>query len=527
MITPAQVKVAEYILESSGIVEILQTELTTDLRGRKPNVDSIRLYLLGTFLSVHHDGKAAISKAAKVLVKKICLEDQIRLGVRQGNDAAKQLSFDFYNVTRKISIVLGYGNSVTNINDDERLRRHRVNTQIADRMMDVFQVGPRSPMMAIDATGFWAWARGKAITLIDALITADNAPINNRRRWSTNGFDQDANWGKKTGKDGTPVTFFGYEEHTLVQVPDDDESADAAPRLIVRFEVAPANEEIVDVTLDLLNRAPHPITDIIVDNHYHFKAFNRWGTELAKRGIRQHHDLRSDEHGFIEYGQMRWAAGRAHCPATPDTLGRIIRPGPTETDPALHEAFHRSIEIRKTYTMRRINLPQPDGAQRLQCPALAGHVGCPLRPGTEAAAIAQGIPIITKPPDANGPEPLPACCTQQTVKVTPPDKVLKLDQQHYWGSKKWANTYRKRTYVEGSYGNRKNDSTENMSRGLFHVTGLPLINIAMTMVNASYNLRMIQNWQERTNTLPIDHPLLQSDDDIVGFRFIRAGDSAA
>ena len=224
---------------------------------------------------------------------------------------------------------------------------------------------------------------------------------------------------------------------------------------------------------------------------------------------------------------MRWAAGRAHCPATPDTLGTIIRPGPTETEPALHEAFYRSINVRKTYTMRRINLPQPDGAQRLQCPALAGHVGCPLRPGTEAAAIAQGIPIITKPPDANGPEPLPACCTQQTVKVTPPDKVLKLDQQHYWGSKKWANTYRKRTYVEGSYGNRKNDSTENMSRGLFHVTGLPLVNIAMTMVNASYNLRMIQNWQERTNTLPSDHPLLQSDDDIVGFRFIRAGDNAA
>ena len=49
----------------------------------------------------------------------------------------------------------------------------------------------------------------------------------------------------------------------------------------------------------------------------------------------------------------------------------------------------------------------------------------------------------------------------------------------------------------------------------------------MTMVNASYNLRMIQNWQERTNTLPSDHPLLQSDDDIVGFRFIRAGDNAA
>ena len=51
MITPAQVKVAEYILDSSGIVEILQTELTTDLRGRKPNVDSIRLYSSNSMLN--------------------------------------------------------------------------------------------------------------------------------------------------------------------------------------------------------------------------------------------------------------------------------------------------------------------------------------------------------------------------------------------------------------------------------------------------------------------------------------------
>ncbi|RDJ92949.1 hypothetical protein B4Q13_25275, partial [Lacticaseibacillus rhamnosus] len=50
------------------------------------------------------------------------------------------------------------------------------------------------------------------------------------------------------------------------------------------------------------------------------------------RGIRQHLDLRSTDQGFTESGRVRWAAGWAHCPATPDALGTIVAPAPNDVD---------------------------------------------------------------------------------------------------------------------------------------------------------------------------------------------------
>ena len=92
----------------------------------------------------------------------------------------------------------------------------------------------------------------------------------------------------------------------------------------------------------------------------------------------------------------------------------------------------------------------------------------------------------------------------------------------YWGSRKWDKTFRKRTYVEGSYGCRKNTSNENLRHGLFHITGLPLIHVVMAMVNVTYNLRMIDNWQARTGLLDASHPLVIAPSNIVGFRAVSA-----
>ncbi|MGC8481599.1 MAG: transposase, partial [Acidimicrobiales bacterium] len=114
-----------------------------------------------------------------------------------------------------------------------------------------------------------------------------------------------------------------------------------------------------------------------------------------------------------------------------------------------------------------------------------------------------GKPRIQNPPDAvRDGEPLPACCTQQTVKVTLPPQIHKLSQRLYWGSKEWTRRYKQRTYVEGSYGNRKNNSTENLRRGLHRLTGMANVHLIMAMVNASYNLRMLNNWHERQAAKP-------------------------
>lgn len=121
--------------------------------------------------------------------------------------------------------------------------------------------------------------------------------------------DPDAAWGTKTKKSGGNESFYGFHEHTLVQVPQGNDAKDLEPRLIRRMELTPANEDVVAVSLGLIDRLPRPATDLEVDRHYSHKDVERWKDELAARGVNQHFDLRSDEHGFTEFEHMRWAAG--------------------------------------------------------------------------------------------------------------------------------------------------------------------------------------------------------------------------
>jgi hypothetical protein len=160
-------------------------------------------------------------------------------------------------------------------------------------------------------------------------------------------------------------------------------------------------------------------------------------------------------------------------------------------------------------------VPGADGRHRVKCPALAGKIGCPLRAGTVAAAVVSGSPIIQNPPTTDTGEPLPTCCTAQTMTVTPPRKVYKLQQRYYYGSEAWESTWKHRTYVEGSYGIRKNPALQNVRRGHFQVFGIVWAHIVMALVNASYNTHMARNWYERqvkdqpTSVADLhDHPLI-------------------
>ena len=302
----------------------------------------------------------------------------------------------------------------------------------------------------------------------------------------------------------------------------DDEHAPSVPALLTRFELTPANADIVDVTLDLIDRNPTAIDEVIVDRHYHYKSVDRWKRQLIARGIEQHLDLRDNEHGFTESNRMRWAAGRPHCPATPDAYGTIKAPalGASGND---WVNFHKKIGERQTYEMRPHTQMDPtNDTERLGCPAEAGKVGCPLwdrtngaplnadtpneqRAATVQTAVLAGLPIVENPPSVHDGEPLPACCTQRTVKVTVPESQLKLRQRHRWGSEPWRERRGQRSRVEGQFGNKKNPSVENLRRGQNQKFGLVWAHIVMAMVNASYNTRILQNWHDRNPNIELDH----------------------
>lgn len=534
-VAPASVRRIEHILDASGAVEILATGLQTDNRGRKQNTKAIHLLLLGVFISAHHNGSGTVTDAFDTLIG-LSLDDRLRLGISvpdptSPDGTSLDVTLDqLYYVSKRVTERLAYGEkSAADLADEERERRHDIVQRFCQAVMDVFDLGWKASHAAMDATGVWSWARGKARPKGDPTTEEHDLPDGVAAENGDDAvveaptsaddvnkvvFDVDAAWGIKTSKSGKPERFFGYHEHTLLQIPGPDQTVGDIPPLIRSFELTPANLDVVEVSLRIIDAGGTHVTDLAVDTHYSYKLANRWKGPLHDRGIRQHLDLRSTDQGFTESDRVRWAAGWAHCPATPDALGTIVAPAPNDVDRKTKlQEFFQHIERREAYAFRRVTTPDRDGTARIECPAEAGKLGCPLRAGTVETAVSIGLPVVANPPDPNGPEGLPKCCTQRTVTLSPPPGHDKLVQQHYWGSRSWNRVYGNRTYVEGSYGNRKNPSTEDLRRGLFRVVGLPWVHINMAAVNSSYNLRMLRNWHDRTGRGPSDHPLLTTDPD--------------
>jgi hypothetical protein len=319
--------------------------------------------------------------------------------------------------------------------------------------------------------------------------------------------DPDARTAGKTAKNGKSEWVYGYHVHTAVPVPG-RRKRDDEPRIVSRFRLTPANLDVVDVTLELLDTLDPLVTDIIVDRHYHYKSPERWRDQLSARGIKQHFDLRSDEQGFTEHDRMRWAAGWPHCPSTPDSLGSIPRPGFAASKKEI-EAFDRLIQERMRYAMQRLDRPDIAGTARWSCPALNGTIGCELRPGTIASASEFGIPAVENPPDPNGAEGLPRCCSKAQPISTPTSGIRKLMQDEYWGSTPWDKWRKQRTYVEGLYGNVKSADSENLHRGQHRLVGLPHVTIIIGLVFCAYNMRTLRRWHETSDQQYPDHPLFE------------------
>lgn len=393
---------------------------------------------------------------------------------------------------------------------------------------DRLQASPApSTTRAIDGTGIWSYGRQPRSAPRDLLErdaagapldTPDTDPDPARPVPS----DPDAGHGVKTRKDGNRETYYGYQLHALVRVPERPGQPGAMP-LFEAFELTPAQLDVVEPSLRMIDRAlagGAAITDLIADRHYSYKTADRWYYELLRRNIRQHVDLHPADQGFRDYNGMKLAAAWMHCPATPDRLGTIAAPGPNATDDA-KKAFSELIDERQRYALRRVSRQSATHGARWECPALAGTLGCTLRPGTVEVAQLNGLPVVLEPPD---PATAPACCRQRTV-TTGTDAQAKLEQEHYWGSEKWRKRYSSRTFVEGAFGNMKNPSTENVDRGFFQVVGLAKVTFCIGIALVAHNLRMLRANTELLTPGEGD-PLLQHDATCHGFVFVDPDEEA-
>ncbi len=536
----AAVERIRLMVDETHLAERLVAGIRRDPKGLKTSVEMVRLLLFGLLLAIEECQTATITGAYKALTERMDIRDQVRLGIKIGPGPKDFVNRDrLYYAADLICDGLAYGKSVEfDLTVHERDRRHEVLLTACNALLDYTAEATEvdDTEVAIDATAVWSWARCKyypkptkqeidaqddelvrqsLIELLkgDSVVDdLDGAQVADQPEQVLS-LDLDSAWSGATAKNGGTKRFFGKFAHALVAVPDDkieDDHTTRAP-IVRRIEMLRSTEDVVDVTLRLIDSLRSTVKVVLVDRHYSHKKLLRWQMALIGRGIRQVLDLRSDDHKVIRHPEATYVDGFAHCPALPEEFFTMLRPGVFATKDE-HQAFQQRIEQRQKFAFGIRNQMKADQRMKLECPARKGAVACPLYPPSMAVAAERGLTIINA--DLLELEPgqaPPRCCTNGTFWLDIPDEVAKHNQIQYWGSKDWYLVNNGRTYVEGVFGNLKNPRTENLRRGTIQKNGLVWAQVIMTLMSASYNVRMIRARHDRMEEDPINHPLLSPD----------------
>lgn len=524
------------------VVELLERFERTSNRGRRKQGANVRLFLILMLLCCRFHTKTLHVRAMHQLaVGNLPRDLQWRLGIitldAKGKVrmlSEKQLNTIVQNINTNLD-------PQTAESDEERDYRRRNLAAICDTLITATHVVTRQgTSYAVDETGVWSWSvssRKPTFKAKSEIVDEDEDPapptggeepagsesqdsepthgssvegdVNAHREAKQCNF---AAWGSKTHKSGGVSSYYGYGLHALVRVPDVIKKGGVAtadpyrePLLVEQIALTPASTDIVDPTLDMIHRVIGRglhVGDLIGDRHYSYKKYERWALPLAKFGIRQVLDMRARDHGPQDYKGAVILDGTPHCPMTPQGLRGIDRPGLTATREETDE-YQRLITERQQYAMARKKTPQQgcDGKTRWLCPAAAGKIGCSMLPGSEAASLQVGSPIVRPPADLES----DFCKPKPPVVQIPAHTVMKYQQAEYYGSLPWLISFNRRTYVEGIFGNLKNMDTRSIKRGFTRFIGEPLMTLALAAQVVDYNLKELEDWHARAMAQPREY----------------------
>ena len=166
-------------------------------------------------------------------------------------------------------------------------------------------------------------------------------------------------------------------------------------------------------------------------------------------------------------------------------LGPLSRAA-TPEQAAQHDA--KTAEAAR-YKLGRLTSDDTDGYCRVQCPAAAGKIRCPLRPGS--MRLDRDRPEILQPP-----EHPQACCTQQTITV-PPDVLAKTVQKHDYPSAAWRRSYTRRSGAERGFATAKDPASNDISRGWCRLMGLAPLTLFTVTLLVVRNQRILHAWNSR------------------------------
>jgi hypothetical protein len=304
--------------------------------------------------------------------------------------------------------------------------------------------------------------------------------------------DPEAAWGHRKNNllRSENELFYGYYLSGAVTVP--GENGPAVPELARRATASSCRHDPVRAFAPVLTALPGqgiPLGDILGDSGYSHRDADAWAVPLRAAGAQLVQDLHPHDRG--PKGTHAGAVisnGNLYCPKTPRPLLEL---GPLARAAAKEQAADHD---RKTgelarYKLGRITAGDADGYHRVQCPAAAGKVRCPLRPAS--LRLDRDRPEILQPP-----EHPQACCTQQTITV-PPHVLAKTAQKHDYPSAAWRRSYARRTGAERGFATAKDPASNDISRGWCRLMGLAPLMLFVTTLLVARNERILAAWNTR------------------------------
>jgi hypothetical protein len=304
--------------------------------------------------------------------------------------------------------------------------------------------------------------------------------------------DPEASWGHRKNNllRSENELFFGYYLSAAVMVP--DEQGPAVPELVRRMNLSACRHDPVRAFVPVLTAMPAggiAPGDILADSGYSHRDAAAWALPLRRAGAALVQDLHPHDRGpkGTHEGAVI-ANGSLYCPCTP---GPLLALGPLPPGAAREQAagWERKTAELARYKLGRLTCDDTDGYHRVQCPAAAGKVRCPLQP--RSMTLDRDRPEILTPP-----EHPQACCTQLTITV-PPQVNAKTRQKHDYPSAAWRRSYTRRTGAERGFATAKDPASNDTARGWCRLMGLTPLMLFTTVLLTVRNQRILAAWNTR------------------------------
>ena len=304
--------------------------------------------------------------------------------------------------------------------------------------------------------------------------------------------DPEASWGHRRNNllHDEDELFFGYYLSDAVTVP--DEHGPPVPEFARRMTVSSCRHDPVPAFTPVLTAMPEdgiPLGDVLADCGYSHRVPQNWASPLRAVGAALVQDLHPRDRGPKGTHQGAVIAnGSLYCPCTPRPLLELA-PLSRAAAPAQAAAHDAKTAEAARYKLGRLTSDDTGGCHRVQCPAAAGKIRCPLRP--PSMNLDRDRPEILTPPQ----DPQ-ACCTQQTITV-PPGVLAKTAQKHDYPSAAWRRSYARRSGAERGFATAKDPASNTIARGWCRLMGLaPLMLFTVTLFVVR-NQRILTAWNAR------------------------------